>query len=205
MSDDRIAAVVEKICQNLIARADELNEMDAVLGDGEHGSNIRKCFSLVQGKVVGWAGLDAAGYLKQIGMTLLSAGGGTATTLMGFGAMKLSGIIEGQPLSDPAVIGEALGGMLKSVQERSQAEIGDKTLMDALIPAIGAFRKVESAGFAEAFKSAAQAALKGALETKKMIAKRGRGFYVGERGLGTADPGATSVAVIFQSIAESLG
>lgn len=206
MSNDMVLKSMECICTNLVAAADMLNDLDAVMGDGEHGSNIRKCFTLVSSKVESWAGLEPKSVVEKMGMTLLAAGGGTATTLMGFFCVKCANQLDKYSEYNAKTLANVFTLTLESIAAKSKAAIGDKTLMDALVPAIQAFYVAATAEktIKECFDEAANAAIKGAEATKNMIAKRGRGFYVGERGLGVADPGATSISIIIKSISETL-
>lgn len=194
------------ICTRLIDATDYLNDLDSVMGDGEHGSNIKRCFSLVQNKVQIWESKDDKSIIEDIGMTLLAAGGGTATTLMGFFCMKCANKLKKIDDISVLILAAVLEDTLESISTKSKAVEGDKTLMDALIPAIRSFSETahNNQSLKECFVQAAAAASQGVASTKDMIAKRGRGLYVGERGLGVADPGATSVSIIFQVISETL-
>lgn len=198
--------MVESVCDALISQSDYLNELDSVMGDGEHGSNIKKCFSLIKAQLPQWSQQKDSEMLGSIGMKLLSAGGGTATTLMGYALMRLSTHLIDKNMSDEKILSVALQETLIEVQNRSKAQIGDKTLMDALIPGIEAFREAVDAGepISGCFKKCAEQAELGAEKTKELIAHRGRGLYVGERGIGVPDPGATSISIIAKTICENI-
>lgn len=198
--------IVQAVCNALIKGQNRLNELDAVMGDGEHGSNIKKCFSAVLDCLPQWEDADESALFNNIGMKLLSSGGGTATTLMGFALVHFSQLAKEQDLENPRVLAGLFAQTLESIQKKSQAKAGDKTLMDAMIPAVKRFTVAAEEGvdLTGCWKQAAAAAVNGTEATKGMIAKRGRGLYVGERGLGTADPGATSVSIILQTISELL-
>lgn len=197
---------IRQICNNLIAKKDLLNDLDAVMGDGEHGSNIQRSFGMVQDALPQLEGLPAGDMIDKTGSLLLAAGGGTATTLMGFACKKTAVQLRNISGNAPLDYAQVMKKTWESIQKKSQASVGDKTLMDAYTPAVQAFEQAaqEQKSMTECFLAAGEAAEKGAAETSNMIAKRGRGYYVGERGLGTCDPGAVSVATIFTTIGESL-
>lgn len=208
MNDSMAAACVKEVCRTLLTKKDLLNELDAVMGDGEHGSNIERTFGAVQREIpkMEEQNLDTCQILDRTGSVLLAAGGGTATTLMGFACKKNAVLARQRKAANPVEIGEIMRRTWESIHEKSKAEQGDKTLMDAYTPAVQAFQDAAKAGdtLTECFQKAAEAAEKGAEDTKQMIAKRGRGYYVGERGIGTADPGAVSVSAIFRAISNAL-
>jgi dihydroxyacetone kinase-like protein len=189
--------------ERLMAEEAHLNELDSVVGDGEHGFNLKKSYSLVMEKLPEFAGLPLGDYLRKVGMTLLSAGGGTGATLYGFSFMKAAEVqaTAGQDLAASAAIFRAALDMMK---ERGKARPGDKTLIDAFEPAVDALEAAVggSASAAEAFSAAAKAAQAGAESTANMVGKMGRALYAGERGVGTADPGATSTALFFATLAD---
>ena len=197
---------IQAVCKNLIAKKDLLNDLDAVMGDGEHGSNIERSFGMVQDALPQMEGLSAGEMIDKTGSLLLAAGGGTATTLMGFACKKTAVKLKNISGNTPSDYAQVMKKTWESIQKKSQANVGDKTLMDAYTPAVQAFEKAadEQKSITECFLEAGEAAEKGAAQTSDMIAKRGRGYYVGERGIGTCDPGAVSVATIFKTIGEAL-
>ena len=206
MGNQTVLRCLKEVCTDLLKKKEELNALDAVMGEGEHGSNIERAFRQVQEQIPRMEQLNGAQMIDQTGSTLLAAGGGTATTLMGFACKKAGILLKGKENPAAAEVAEIMQEVLESIQKKSQAAKGDKTLMDACIPAVEAFVKASGEGkiLKECFAKAAKAAVEGAEETKNMMAKRGRGYYVGERGLGTADPGATSSATIFCAISKVL-
>lgn len=189
----------------LVAEEARLNELDSVVGDGEHGFNLKKSYSLVVEKLPEFAGLPLGDYLRKVGMTLLSAGGGTGATLYGFAFMKSAEVqaTAGQDLAASAQIFRAVLDMMK---ERGKARPGDKTLIDAFEPAVVALEEAVADGFdaPAAFAAAARAAQAGAESTADMVGKMGRALYAGERSLGTIDPGAASTSLFFVTLAELL-
>lgn len=206
MKKPGIIACLESVCISLLDKKEELNELDAVMGDGEHGSNIERTFGKVLKTIPEMSELDGDAIIDKTGSVLLAAGGGTATTLMGFACKKTAVQMKKQEIKNAGQLAEIMEKTWESILAKSKAEVGDKTLMDAYTPAVEAFGESARNGktMKHCFEDAAAAAEKGVEATKNMIAKRGRGYYVGERGLGVADPGATSVAVIFRAIANTL-
>ncbi len=195
----------EEIARRIEENAEYLDGLDAVMGDGEHGLNMKKCFNAVREMLPEWREMGNTEVLESAGMTLLAAGGGTATTLLGFFMMRAAGAAKNETVYDAESIARILNQALASTLEKSQAGEGDKTLMDVLVPAVRAFSE-EAANddiFAAA-GAAAKASAEGARATEQMIARRGRGFYVADRGLGTADPGAASLNLIVQTIYKEL-
>lgn len=195
-----------EVCDELLAKKDELNELDAVMGDGEHGSNIERTFGQVKSQLPDMETLTGTQIIDKTGTILLAAGGGTATTLMGFACKKTAILLKNTEQADEKSVAEVMKKVQESIKAKSKAEVGDKTLMDAYIPAVEAFTDAAKNGMSlpQCFSNAAEAAGRGVEATKDMIAKRGRGYYVGERGLGVCDPGATSIATIFYAIAKIL-
>ncbi len=197
--------ILEKIAHHIEKNAEYLDELDAVMGDGEHGFNMKKCFNTVKLMLPEWREMSNVEILENAGMTLLTAGGGTASTLLGFFMRKAAGAAKKETVYDAKSIAGILNRALESTLERSQAKVGDKTLMDVLIPAVREFsEEAENGDIRAAAKAAARASAEGVKATKQMTAKRGRGFYVAERGLGTADPGAASLDIIIQTICGEL-
>lgn len=197
----KLIKLLRTSCEEIIKNADYLNELDAVMGDGEHGSNMKKCFSAINDKLDGWTNLQVYEILQQTGMTLLSSGGGTATTLLGFAFTKASNKAKEFDVLDSKSIASVWKTAYESLKAKSKAQLGDKTLLDALEPATDVFVQAVESGSAakDALEAASKAAKEGAEKTKTMIAKKGRGLYVGERGLETPDPGATSISIIIKA------
>jgi dihydroxyacetone kinase-like protein len=197
-----IVGAMQEACTKILDRVDYLNELDATMGDGEHGSNMSKSFTMLKRKLDGWNSSDKSGLLQMIGKTLLSSGGGTATTLFGI-FFVYAGMQAGKVRDewDAASLNEIIHFAYGNLQKRSTAKLGDKTLIDALEPAVTAFTAMAQAGspLSASLEGAVQAAENGAADTVGMLAKKGRGVYIGERGLGTLDPGAVSVSLIVRS------
>ena len=185
--------------------ANELTDLDRQIGDADHGSNMARGMTAV-------AALDpnsfasAAELLKKAGMTLVSTVGGASGPLYGTFFLRLSTVIKADGEPTAQLLADALDSGLAGIVARGKAEVGDKTLVDALSPAVDAVKKVAADGgsAAEALAKAAEAANEGRDATIEMVARRGRASYLGERSRGHQDPGATSMAMLVGSAARCL-
>ena len=189
------------------ANKDLLTELDAAIGDADHGANMHR------GLTAAVAALDEAGPLgpaalfKKVGMTLVSTVGGASGPLYGTFFLRLGGALgEAEPV-EPDLFAGALRAGLDGVVARGKAETGDKTMYDALAPALDALDAVMAAGepWPAALRRAAAAAESGRDATTPMLARKGRASYLGERSTGHQDPGATSVALLIAAAADTLG
>ena len=191
--------------EDISEHANELTDLDRQIGDADHGSNMARGMTAV-------AALDpnsfasAAELLKKAGMTLVSTVGGASGPLYGTFFLRLSTVIttEGAPIA--LGLADALEAAGAGIEARGKAEVGDKTLVDALSPAVDAGKKVAADGgsAAEDLTKAAEAANEGRDATIEMVARRGRASYLGERSRGHQDPGATSMAMLVGSAARCL-
>jgi dihydroxyacetone kinase-like protein len=186
-------------------RADEkrFSELDAAAGgDGDHGTAIVTAFNAM-GKA---DGADFKSYLKALSEALQSEACGSTSTLYGAWLEGMSGAApEGAAGLDAAALAAVFGGGLEEIGFVTRARAGDKTLMDALIPATEAFAAAQGEGVAAMFAKAAEAAEKGAEATGPMRARFGRAKNLGERSIGPRDAGASSMACIFAAFAEAVG
>ena len=201
------SAKVIAILKNIIAAIEEnaqfLTDLDAAIGDNDHGINMARGFKKVDADLPGLAGKDIGAILKKVGMDLVSTVGGSSGPLYGTAFMKAgakAAVKNEISLEDFIVMmDEAIGG----VQLRGKAVKGEKTMLDAMIPAQEAM-KAAAAGGADAaavLQAGVKAAEEGVEYTKTIIATKGRASYLGERSIGHQDPGATSFTVILQAIA----
>jgi dihydroxyacetone kinase-like protein len=181
----------------------ELVRLDTAIGDGDHGTNMdrgmRKAVEKLDGSEPGDVGAD----LKAVGMALVSSVGGAAGPLYGTLFMQMGTATAGRSEVDLEGWTAALDAAAKGVQARGRAEPGDKTMIDALLPAVDALR--EGGDMAEALRRAASAAEEGMKATIPLEARKGRASYLGPRSVGHQDPGATSTYLLMRSAAEVLG
>jgi dihydroxyacetone kinase-like protein len=187
---------------------DRLNRLDADIGDGDHGANMTRGFVAVVRRLE-QAGADGApaGELRTVGMTLLSTVGGAAGPLYGSFFIGLAGALRDRDAGalDAAAWADALDAAVAGVQRRGKAQAGDKTMVDALLPARDALREAigDGATLHEALAASADAADAGAQATVPLLARKGRASYLGERSIGHQDPGATSSALLLHTLAQT--
>ncbi|MDR1265793.1 MAG: dihydroxyacetone kinase subunit L [Propionibacteriaceae bacterium] len=188
-----------------------LIELDSQIGDGDHGANMDRGFKkVVELDPVAFA--SPSDYLKKVGLTLISTVGGASGPLYGTFFLRLAQTWPGAGSDEPAAqtdetaaLGVALRAGLVGVQERGKAVEGDKTMVDALAPAVAAYELAAGQGLAVALRAAADAAAAGRDATIPLVARKGRASYLGERSSGHQDPGATSLALLFETACQALG
>ena len=187
------------------AEADHLTQLDSAIGDGDHGINMTRGMRAVLAALADADEPAAGKRLILAGKTLVSTVGGASGPLWG-SALRRAGRAVGDGELDGAALVGALEAALGAVQELGAAEPGDKTMVDALGPAVAALRERLDAGDAlpDALASAADAADEGARATTPMQARKGRASYLGERSVGHQDPGATSTALIIRALGGAL-
>ena len=179
-----------------------LTDLDAAIGDGDHGENMMRGFKAVEKKLeTGPPAADLSGLFRLVGMALLSSVGGAAGPLYGGFFLALSKACAGKDTLDRAELGRVLAEGLGDIQRRGKAELGDKTMVDALSPALQAFRTFPDGDLAGALAAAAEQAHRSAEATIPLQARKGRASYLGERSIGHQDPGATSAWLLLQALA----
>jgi dihydroxyacetone kinase-like protein len=179
----------------------ELVALDTAIGDGDHGTNMNRGMTKAMEKVSAAEQADPGAVLKTVAMALVSSVGGAAGPLYGTLFLQMGGAMAGQAEVDLPTFAAAWRKGLEGVQARGKAEPGDKTMVDALIPAVEA---LESASDLDGgLRAAAQAAQDGMKATTPLIARKGRASYLGERSKDHQDPGATSTYYLFKSATEA--
>lgn len=195
----------------LLAAAAELKEksmylceLDGVAGDGDHGLTIGRMADAMKAKIEANDSADMKELLDDLGMAFMGINGGSAGPLWGTVFSGLSeGIDDGVSELDAAGIAKMFAQAKEDFMDISKAKPGDKTMVDALYPALDIGMKAEG-DLKTIFTAMAEAAVAGAEATKGMVARFGRAKNVGERSLGTSDPGATSISILFDSMAKAL-
>ena len=185
-----------------------LTELDAAIGDADHGTNMDRGMRAVVAKLDdAGAGVDIGSLFKTVGMTLVSSVGGASGPLYGTLFLRMATAAAGLTELNGDGWASAWDAGVAGVQARGKAEIGDKTMVDALVPASAAFAAAVGRGgsSAEAWHAAAVAARAGVKSTVPMVARKGRASYLGERSAGHQDPGATSTYLLIECGAEVLG
>lgn len=187
------------------AHADELTALDAAIGDADHGTNMQRGMSAAVAALDDSdVGGTAAEVCKQTAMVLIRTVGGASGPLYGTFFLRFAGAI--QPDTETADFARAFRAGLDGVIARGKAELGDKTMIDALSPAVDALDKQVAAGAApaEALDAAVAAAESGRDATTSLLARKGRASYLGERSVGHQDPGATSAALLVLAARQAL-
>lgn len=200
----QMAAIVEGMAKKIEAEKEYLTELDNEIGDGDHGINLARGFEAVEKKLPSLAGGDIGALLKGVGMQLVSTVGGASGPLYGTAFMKAGMACKGLTEIDGPAFVKAMEAAVDGIKMRGKATEGEKTMLDALCPALKVLQDDVTAGksLKEALQDAAQAAEKGVEYTKTIIATKGRASYLGERSLGHQDPGATLSLYLLQVLAE---
>jgi len=197
--------IVHNLIKTIQDNRDYLSEVDGAIGDGDHGVNMNKGFTMCKAKL-GDKEHDLSTALDTLGKVLLMEIGGSMGPLYGTFFIEMSRACKGKEEICKNVFGDMLTAALEGIQAISKAKVGDKSLMDCLVPAIEAYRQALSRGksFAEALEDLKAAAEKGKESTRDMVAKIGRASRLGERSKGILDAGATSCNLILQSMADTI-
>ncbi|GAB2665739.1 dihydroxyacetone kinase subunit DhaL [Saccharopolyspora gloriosae] len=187
------------------AHRDELIQLDRVIGDADHGENMDRGFRAVVSKLDTAVPETPGAVLKQVATTLISTVGGASGPLYGTAFLRAAAAVGDAPELDGPAVAAALQAGLDGVVARGKAVAGDKTMVDALIPAVDAAKAAaaDGAGPARVLEVAAQAAHSGAQATEPLVARKGRASYLGERSAGHVDPGARSTALLLSAFVES--
>ncbi|MFV0452762.1 MAG: dihydroxyacetone kinase subunit DhaL [Propioniciclava sp.] len=184
--------------------ADMLTDLDRQIGDADHGSNMDRGMKAVAALDPGDFA-DPGAYLKKAGMTLVSTVGGASGPLYGTLLLRMGGAWPASAEITPGEFGVVLQAGYDGIVARGKANEGDKTMVDAFAPALRAYGDTAGEGIGPALKAAAVAAAQGRDATIAMVAHKGRASYLGERSVGHQDPGATSLALLFDAAARTLG
>jgi dihydroxyacetone kinase-like protein len=203
---DQIVQWLEKTADVLQENKDYLTQLDSPIGDADHGINMDRGFRKVMEKLPGVADKDIGNILKTTGMTLISSVGGAAGPLYGTFYMRAGMAVT----SKEELNGEDLVTLLQAgvdgVVQRGRAQPGDKTMYDALLPALKTLQDSLDGGngITDALRESVAAAEQGMKDTIPLQAKKGRASYLGERSIGHQDPGATSSYLILNALLETL-
>ena len=201
-AQDQVELVVRTIAQTAIDNEKYFGDLDAVVGDGDFGYSLARGFEKL---LEGWDDLDRSStdaFLKRAGMVITSRIGGTSGPIWGTGFLRAGmAAKDADPLDPVAMLRSAIEG----IKARGQSDVGDKTLLDALVPMTDTIEQELAAGSdgTAVLAAAAASARKAADATADMVAKRGRASYTGERSRGSVDAGAMGVAVIVERISQA--
>ncbi len=196
----------DAIGETLAAHKDHLTELDSAIGDADHGINMSRGFGKVREKLASGTYGDLGAVFKDVGMTLMSSVGGASGPLYGTLFMRMSMKLAGRQEADVSSLAEALEEGLRGIVALGKAQLQDKTMVDALTPAVEAMKKAsdDGADLCGALESAVAAAQSGMEATIPLVARKGRASYLGERSAGHQDPGATSTFLILSTLLGSL-
>jgi len=205
-----IINILKDIHRVIDENKDYLSKLDTEIGDGDHGTSMARGFKSLADKLEEISESDIGTILKKAGFELIKTIGGSAGAIFGTFFTGQASYYEKNLKGKETIRLEDIAGMfneaLEQIKKRGNAGPGDKTMIDALKPAVESLKDAvnKNMSLAEAFKNAATSAKGGAEKTKEMIGKHGRSKYLGERGKGFIDPGAESTYLIFQTIADYL-
>jgi len=180
----------------------ELVRLDTAIGDGDHGTNMDRGMRKALEKLAASEQADPGAVLKTVAMALISSVGGAAGPLYGTLFLQMGSALGGDSAVDLERYAQAWRKGLDGVQARGKAAPGDKTMVDALIPAVEALERASELD--EGMRAAARAAQEGMKATIPLVARKGRASYLGERSKDHQDPGATSTYYLFKSASEAL-
>jgi dihydroxyacetone kinase-like protein len=202
---DDVLAWLNAYAAALAENKDYLTQLDSDIGDADHGANMDRGFKAVKAKLESNPGSDIGAILKTVGMTLVSTVGGAGGPLYGTLFLQAGMATAGKNELTPADVVAMFDAGLKGVVMRGKAVLEDKTMVDALTPAVEKLRTVVDSGgdLDDALRQAAAAAEAGMKATIPLVARKGRASYLGERSAGHQDPGATSSYLLFKTAAET--
>ncbi|MFC5747120.1 dihydroxyacetone kinase subunit DhaL [Actinomadura rugatobispora] len=204
MDAETTAAWIRHAADLIAADAERLTRLDAAIGDGDHGHNLDRGFTAAVAALPN--GATPGKTLIAAGRAIVSKTGGASGPLYGTALRRAGKSFGDAGEIDAAALGAALRAALDGVRELGQAADGDKTMVDALAPAVTAYETAlaDGADLAACARAAAQGAAEGAEATVPMEARKGRASYLGPRSVGHLDPGAASTAVILQALADTV-
>jgi dihydroxyacetone kinase-like protein len=202
LSQDTVTTWLKRFCIEVEAAEAHLNDLDAATGDGEHGSNLSQGAAAVRKVLRDNRFGDIREQLDAVAMALINSVGGASGALYGTFFLRLCDVGQGRTSLDLAALTEGLGSAEAGIRELGGSSPGDKTLVDALHPAVAELESpaTRSADLVAALDRAATAAERGRDATADMVARMGRGSYLGDRSRGHVDAGATSMALLLRCL-----
>jgi dihydroxyacetone kinase phosphoprotein-dependent L subunit len=206
MSDTALARtelVVRVIAQTAVDNEKHFCDLDAIVGDGDFGYSLARGFEIV---LRDWDELgyeDSGGLLKKTALVLTKRIGGTSGPIWGTAFLRAGSTLSATPDPSGADVIAALRAAIEGIKQRGSCDLGDKTLIDALAPAVDELEAALGEGAGTALERAARTARTAAEATKGMLAQRGRASYTGERSRDSADAGAVGIAVMFEAVSNA--
>jgi dihydroxyacetone kinase phosphoprotein-dependent L subunit len=201
-----VERAVHVMAETVVANEAYFGDLDAVVGDGDFGYSMARGFEIVLADWDGFDRTDISTFLKKIAVVITSRIGGTSGPIWGTGFLRAATTAAGSESLDTEQIVAMLRAATDGIKARGGAEVGDKTLLDALVPVTDTIEEHAENGStaAETLRAAAVSARAAAEATRPMLARRGRASYTGDRSIGTLDAGAVAVAVLFEALADQL-
>jgi dihydroxyacetone kinase-like protein len=196
--------IVRVIAQTAVDNEKYFCELDAVVGDGDFGYSLARGFEVVLSDWDTMEYTDVAGLLKKTAMVLSKRIGGTSGPIWGTAFLRAGGALNDVDAPSADQIIAALRAAIEGIKQRGSADLGDKTLLDALVPAVDELESALPEGAGPALERAAVTARTSAEATTGMLAKRGRASYTGERSRDSADAGAIGIAVMFEAVSKAV-
>ncbi len=200
----KLLEVLKRIIDDVEEQKDYLTQLDNVIGDGDHGINLARGFKAVEAQLPSYDEMEVDGILKDVGKQLMKVVGGSSGPLYG-SAFKKAGVhIKGQTEFNIEDFFGMMEDAIAQIQKLGGAKEGEKTMIDAMVPALKAMKESYAADkdYKKALAAGVEAAEAGVEYTKTIIATKGRASYIGERSLGHQDPGATSFTLMLKGIAD---
>lgn len=202
LNSEQTRVLLSKALRSLAERAAYLNELDRAIGDGDHGTTITRGVKSVLRDLESAPSLNVNEVFTLVGKGMMKSMGGASGILYGVFFRAAQNAPAATRL-DRRTLSELLNLGLSSLRQKTKAEVGDKTILDALVPALRAIDHADTDSISDALHAGAAAAEKGAQTTIGLLPKFGRAKTLGERAVGMQDPGATSMALLFRGMADA--
>lgn len=197
-----VLAWLRRSAETLREQREYLTGLDAAIGDADHGTNMDRGFTAVLDKLPSVAEADIGSILKTVGATLVSTVGGASGPLYGTAFLRAGTALAGKQELQPQDVVTGLEAALEGIKARGRAQLGEKTMVDALSPAVDALKAAVAEGkpMTDVLRAAADAAEQGMKATIPLVATKGRASYLGERSADHQDPGATSTMLLLRAM-----
>lgn len=200
LSQTQIIAWLKKAAEELEQNKNWLTELDAAIGDADHGINMERGFKKVLEKLPGFENQDIGQIFKNTGMALISSVGGASGPLYGTFFMQAASPATSKMELSLEELHDSFSAGMNGIKSRGRAAAGEKTMIDAWEPALMAMQEHQDHTTTEALQAAVEAAEQGVRDTINMMAQKGRASYLGERSVGHQDPGATSTTILLKAL-----
>lgn len=200
-----VERVVHTIAETIVENERYFGELDAVVGDGDFGYSLARGFEIVLANWDTYDRTDPGVFVTKVAMAISGRIGGTSGPIWGTAFLRMGTTLKGSAEFGAADVVRGLRAAAEGIKTRGQAQLGDKTLLDALVPATDALEAAiaEGASAADAVRAFATTARREAEATSKLQAMRGRAAYTGERSIGSVDAGAMAIAVLAEKLADT--